>query len=376
MNNFDVLKLAVEAKSGGKNTVILDDVGMPSIMVRIPKFKNHEVGVGVYTADKYDWHPMFLINGELYDEVFIGKYQGIIENDRAYSLPFRDPAVYPNADRARQVCQNKGRGWHLTSNAEYAGIALWCKANGFFPHGNNFCGCDLNNKHEKGVQSFDWLLDYNWQNMANSKVGSTFHHTGRVFTGSGPVTWAHDGTADGIYDLNGNVWEWASGLRLSEGEIQVIPDNNAAAGVDQSPTSSLWKAILPNGTLVAPGAAGTLKYDASIAGGSGAPILSNAVTNRGTEATSTHTPLESLTVKNGVVVPDLAKALGLFPIDTTAGGHDGDGLWMRNNGERLPLRGGTWSLTSASGVSALGLGDLRSISSGGVSLRPAFVNLR
>ena len=35
--NFDSLKLTVEGMSGGKNTVIFDDLDMPSIMVRIPQ---------------------------------------------------------------------------------------------------------------------------------------------------------------------------------------------------------------------------------------------------------------------------------------------------------------------------------------------------
>lgn len=33
MNNFDDMKLAVEALSGGKNTVLFDDLGMPSIKI-------------------------------------------------------------------------------------------------------------------------------------------------------------------------------------------------------------------------------------------------------------------------------------------------------------------------------------------------------
>ena len=37
--NFDAIKLAVEGATGGKNTVLFDDLGNPSIMVRIPKFK-------------------------------------------------------------------------------------------------------------------------------------------------------------------------------------------------------------------------------------------------------------------------------------------------------------------------------------------------
>ena len=33
MPNFDDFKLAVEAMTGGKNTVLFDDMGMPSVMV-------------------------------------------------------------------------------------------------------------------------------------------------------------------------------------------------------------------------------------------------------------------------------------------------------------------------------------------------------
>ena len=78
-NGFDTLRLSVEAKSGGKNTVILDDVGMPSIMVRVPKFKISEVMPG----GPAEWHPMFIVNGELRDVLYIGKYGACIENDRA-----------------------------------------------------------------------------------------------------------------------------------------------------------------------------------------------------------------------------------------------------------------------------------------------------
>jgi len=62
--------------------------------------------------------------------------------------------------------------------------------------------------------------------------------------GSGFVTWSHDGTLEGVWDLNGNVWEWCAGLRLVHGELQVIPYNNAADPTcDLSPTFAAWKAI-------------------------------------------------------------------------------------------------------------------------------------
>ena len=47
--------------------------------------------------------------------------------------------------------------------------------------------------------------------------------------------WSHDGTPFGIWDLNGNVWEWVGELRIVDGEIQVIPDNDAAD--DGNPTN-------------------------------------------------------------------------------------------------------------------------------------------
>ena len=51
--NFDSLKLTVEGMSGGKNTVIFDDLDMPSIMVRIPQMKNSELITGG-TAEVHD----------------------------------------------------------------------------------------------------------------------------------------------------------------------------------------------------------------------------------------------------------------------------------------------------------------------------------
>ena len=105
---------------------------------------------------------------------------------------------------------------------------------------------------------------------------------GKTYTGSGPASWRHNGLPHGIADLNGNVWEWLGGFRVNEGEIQVLANNDAADNTkDQSAGSALWKAIkASDGTLVAPGTAGTLKYDATGANGTGGNVLSDTVTSR------------------------------------------------------------------------------------------------
>lgn len=109
MANFDDMKLAVEALSGGKNTVLLDDRGMPSIMVAFPKFKISDVIAG----GSENIHPAFSVGGAEKDVVYVSKFQNIVMNDRAYSLPFKDPKTGVNFDQSVNYCRNKGTGWGL-----------------------------------------------------------------------------------------------------------------------------------------------------------------------------------------------------------------------------------------------------------------------
>lgn len=107
-SNFDAMKLGVEGYHP-TNTVLYDDKGMPSFMVRIPKFKISDV----ITGGSNSTHPAFIVNGVEVPEIYISKYQNIVEDERAYSLPFQDPRVYVTFDQAKNYCENKGKGWHL-----------------------------------------------------------------------------------------------------------------------------------------------------------------------------------------------------------------------------------------------------------------------
>lgn len=350
MTNFDDLKLSVEAISGGKNTVLLDDIGMPSVVVPFPKLKYADI----MTGGTQDTLPAFIVDGNEKAVIYESKYQNIVVNDRAYSLPMKDPRVYIDFETALTVCRNKGAGWHLHSNALWAAIQNWCYKNGTVPHGNSNYGQDFSNPHEKGVPAFVNTDGKIW----------------RTGTGSGPVTWYHNYDSSGIADLCGNVWEWVAGLRIVNGEIQIIPNGNAMKiDCNMSATSTEWKAIKADGTLVAPGTAGTLKYDGETAAGG---IRINTAIEFPTSAEGYFTKaFGSIAAKAGVTIPQILKGLGLAPIsDFTYG----NGLmWVRNHEpERVAFRGADFGDTSYAGVSALSLLRPRTHSNFGIGFRAAF----
>ena len=175
------------------------------------------------------------------------------------------------------------------------------------PHGNNNFGKDINAAHEKGQVCYQY-------------TESGKKYDGRTFTGSGPATWGHDHTIFGIQDMNGNVWEWVGGMRLKEGEIQIIPYNNAALGseCDQSASSTLWKAIKNDGSIVAPGTAATLKYDWV----SSKIQLTTGITTAAD--TWRYCEYKDMTLASGLTAPELAKVLLIYP-DAPGGDYAGDG---------------------------------------------------
>jgi hypothetical protein len=158
---------------------------------------------------------------------------------------------------------------------------------------------------------------------------------------------------------------------MVNGEIQIIPyGNSMKADCNMSATSTEWKAIMPNGTLVAPGTAGTLKYDGETA--TGAPRINTAVEFKpGTDDGYYWRQFGTLAAKAGVDIPPMMKALGLAPIPDYEYGNGG--FWIRPQAaERLPIRGAYWSDSTDAGVSALSLYNPRSISFVNVGFRAAY----
>jgi len=357
MSNFDLSALALAAVCPG-NEILYDDKGMPSVMVKIPKMTYAQLGLGASTAV----HPAFIVNGREVDAIYISKYQNIVQNGRAYSLPAQDPRANVTFDQAVEYCAAKGDGWHLMTRAEWAMIALWCKNNGFLPWGNNNYGKDTRETNYKAIPTM--------------KDGANIC---RVATGTGPLKWSHDGTPAGIWDLNGNVYEWVGGMRTVYGEIQVLANNNAAdSSHSQAASGAEWMAIdATTGDLIAPTGNGNTANSLKM---NWTGSVWQWSTTDPVDATNTYhgCAFESVTVD--ATVSDAAKltlqALGLYKYDTTSGAYEGDYVYANCcEAERSFLCGGGWSYGADAGVFYLSGSRGRARSASSIGFRSAFVKL-
>ena len=371
MANFDLSSLALKSVCPN-NEIFVDDADLPSVMVYIPKFKNSDV----LTGGNDSTHPAFIVNGQEIPGFWYSKYQNVVHTTQltdgsiaaAYSLPGEDPAANITFDTARSRCEAKGAGWHLSTNAEWAAIALWCKKNGFMPYGNNNYGKDTRESNYKAIPSME---------------KDSSERTQRVATGTGPLTWSHDKTLSGIWDLNGNVWEWQGGIRLVWGELQILANNDAADPDNpQNTTSVCWKAInAADGSLVEP----ECEVGDSSATLSGITVKLDYASNAWqwtTTVTSSQDASRSCTFGKvaaaeavGEAAKILLRSLTLLP-DEGAEEDDYEGdyfYWNNGVAERCVYRGGSWSNGTTAGVFYL-LGDSsRSNSIAGVGFRSAYI---
>lgn len=308
------------------NVVIYDKAGIPSVMVKFSRVTNRELFGGLDRV-----HPAFIINGEAYDEIYISKYPNVIINGKAYSLPMQQPAVNVTYEEAQAACRSKGEGWHLWTAMERGLIANICKRDDIFPHGNTDCG--------------KWHED-------SSEKGETYGGGYKTLTGSGPATWNHDHTSFGVSDLCGNIWEWFAGLRLINGVLQIVPNNDAAANdTDLSENSERWQNIMADDRPVC------------IIAEDGITFSNKAEEVDGEDC---YDGCEWKDAEFDFEITEEMKELGLYPGEPRAY------LYADTDGERLPIAGGGWGDGAGAGVFSLHLGYLRSDSHGSLGFRSAF----
>lgn len=311
------------------NVVIFDDRGIPSIMVRIERPK-----------DTAEIPAMFKIGDTVADAIYISKYQNKVINGRAYSLPMVDPTANINYDEAVKVCRAKGSGWHLMTAVEWEYLLNESRQQGTLPHGNT-----------------DWGNDYYYEDEKGSREGCG---AGRTLTGSGPETWNHDNTIYGVSDMNGNIWEWLAGLRIVDGVLEYIPNNNAALDTcDLSRDSREWQQAKTS--------RGTVRADVE----NGDIAIVDLPEHEEYTPDYDGVRIADLTVELSEI-PQVLRDLGIIP-ENRLEEENNTYVWFdATEGEYMPIRGSAFSNTSYSGPSALNLSYVRSYSYDSIGFRSAF----
>jgi len=288
---------ALEAATGGACTIELTTNGQACHMFVLPKMTwedllpGQELGTGTHEA--------FIESGVEKSELLVGMYMAAELNGEMVSQPRTTGRRSINWDQS--VAAAQASGFALFGNWEWSAVALWCMANGFQPRGNTDYGQSHSHPHERGVYDGD---------------GSGEEYT---LLGTGPNSWSHNNTANGIADLVGNRWEWVRGFKMVDGRILLAPDN------DPTLAESAW---VDTGWNM-PGGGTWASQDST-----GAP----------------QSVKRALIMPNGIADPD-------------------GNLWTNLSGERFPFRGGLRSHAGRAGLGALDLSTARTTSGTGLGLR-------
>jgi hypothetical protein len=206
----DISKLSLKAlrdqiNAGTREVTFATDDGGFTQMVYIPKFR---VPAGMWEAGAFP--PQDLLLGGF----FVDKYQcshkaatsaarGIAAgaavapgstDDVALSLPGKVPWTDIDQPTAKVACENRrinGVSCHLMTMREWATVCFLIKLLGHDIRGNNSNGRDYRDPNS-------------WEYFGVPDPT----RSGRVLTGTGPISWSHNGMANGIFDIVGNVSEW------------------------------------------------------------------------------------------------------------------------------------------------------------------------
>lgn len=125
---------------------------------------------------------------------------------------------YITLPQAMIAAANKGKGWHLITAFEWASLAFLAKKLGTLPSGGN---ANTNPPSASEAATEIALLDkhLNGEN-------ATYY---RALPGTGPKNWAHNHLANGVFDLQGLVYQWVMGLFMqTDGHVDVLASLDAS----------------------------------------------------------------------------------------------------------------------------------------------------
>lgn len=163
----------------------------------------------------------------------------------------------------------------------------------------------------------------------------------------------HDHTIFGVDGLCGDIYEWFRGLRLMDGRLEIVPNNNAAMNINLAENSTLW----------IPVEAGEESVYVTTEDGI---IRFTTEEPEGKDYDGCRWEQVEFDFENCKTL----KNLGLFPGEPKAY------LYVDTNEERLPRCGGGWVNTSNAGVFSVYLHHPRSLSNSSIGFRSAYYRKR
>lgn len=244
-----------------------------------------------------------------------------------------------------KAAKTRGAEYFLAPNWVYTHLSFMAKAHGEAATSTAACAyMDVNPKFPKGNLN-NSLRDVNDSSVTFTSSG----YSNCALTGSGKpyAKTTHNGQECGIADLNGNMWEVASGfirtdalgfLTLKE-SVDITSITDDSTGATGAYNTALYDVI--DISDVVNSNAGWTYF------GNGSNQVFDASSDRTTDAYKR--------TQNGIPL-----ALGVSSAGTTEFGNDGLYRYLRN--EMAVLRGGYWSTSSHAGALAMTLGDARTYS--------------
>ena len=309
-----------------KAVIVKDSAGFPNYMTMFYMTPEERQG------DPENAPDMFRIGGKVRLAVLISQYTNAMINGIPVSLPYQMPVENTDFNTAIEACERKGENWHLLTNTEWNYLTEEADRLGHTIGGNTKCGSDADHPEQKGLKYDPY----------------------RVLTGTEPMEWSHDGTAEGVFGLKGNFWEFVAGLRAVYGRIEYIPENDAAI-CDLRPGAPAWKEATHEGKqleLIAEDEVVKLTAEKIEVSDDWAGCHMSEVKLEGLEE-----------------VPEIIYRLGILPRDWK---ERKDGIFVDSGiEEAVPCRGSGFFSPSLGGPAALSLYDPRSSSSNRLSFRSA-----
>lgn len=358
----DPLRQQVEKQSNGQRTIIYSPKGQPNYVFIVPRFNLEDIDKRLGNGP----HPAFIINNHLIDAFFYSCYAASLHDGELVSQPNQIPACNFDLLQFQLLAKQSGKGCHVSSNAEWCAISA------------------LTNQHNGIVQgNTDYGRNYYSHNEFTPRIDGLatgdLHGTPTTRTNAQWENWHHNNQLTGISDLVGNLWEWQTGVRLHAGEIQVIPNNDAAINLECSSTN--WRAInMTTGEYIPINHSTSAKYDSPNSktdGNAGTPIISQNILNfNGEPSDSSYpaglldSPFRLLDRASQEQIPTLLKVLGLAPYKVKL---TDDQIYLRNYGKRALMRGGAWYSRTSAGIDSLCLSHTEHHKSTTVGARTAWI---